>query len=658
MRRFVLAVACAVSLPLTFLVGAPAAGAAVATADGVAETAAARCVLKPGGQCAGADLRGRDLTGRDLRGIDLRGARLERADLRRANLTGADLRDAELDRSDLRRASLRNADVRGADFAGAQMYLTRLGGTDLGDDDQDVVVFPNELDKVSDLLDSARETIDIVIYEIGGPTLVGQAGAPGALMRAVSRGVKVRVMVNGNWEQCTYDDTAAAFTNQYSCAAVYSRKVYPNNGTGKASPTYAVQESLMAAYADPLPGVTPVLPQVQFANNNFNVTHEKTIIVDGSYASGPNAGQPRTPQDMLDSSEALVMTGNLLSNFWGSSYNFAADDTTWQTQPNSTCGSGGCPIENPARDFGVPVDNPVLISEIVRVFASDFMCGAASPGGPASRTNTNGLLTTNLPLTWSNGSFQAPVGTTPTEYPSAVVGYQFPTSYGQTVLAQTEQGNVRGRMLDLINGARDSLLVYNEELSDPQVIAALGAAAQRLGAGKVKLIMTWNAGSKTQKSWPSIWKAWNTLDDSGVSIMLSEYAGPYATNDAELYVHAKVIVADEMYAYVGSTNFTAPSMDWNRELGVRLTNREAAGGIDRGWIQSVRGIRDLVTRFTQDFADTSNMTSWDVIEPQLPPNSGSSSTSDEVTVQANTINYTGPLLCGPLPTSDTPVPAP
>ena len=647
----------ALTLPLAFLAAAPS-----ATAESIAPRGAvpapSSCTLIPGGSCANADLRGRDLRGLDLRRIDLRGADLTNADLRRAILTNADLRDAELVGADLRRARLRNADVRGADFGGAKMHQTSLTNAVLNDADQDIIVFPQELGKVESLLDTATQSIDIVIYEFGGPTLVGQADAPGALMRAVSRGVKVRVMVNGNWQQCTYDDTLQRFTNQYSCAAVYSKSNYAtySNGTGKASPTLAVQESLMAAFADPDSGVTPLMPEVHFANNNFNVTHQKTIVVDGSYATGANAGQPRAVSDMLPTSQALVMTGNLLSEYWGSSYGLAADDTSWETDPAKSC-APTCQSENPARDFGVPVDDPTLIAEIGRVYASDFICGAAQAGGAPSRTNTNDLLGTTLPLTWSNGSFQGAVGSTPTAYPDTIYGYEFPTSYsGQPQASQTQQGNVRQRMLDLINGAQQSLLLYNEELSDPEIIAAVGAAAQRLGKGNVKLIMTWNAGSSTQKSWPSIWRTWNTLDDSGVSIMLSEYASPYKANEDELYVHGKVIVADSADAYVGSTNFTAPSMDWNRELGLRLTNRADAGGIADGWLQSVLGLRDLVTRFTLDFGDTTNFTSWDAIEPQLPKdNLARAAWTDP---RKNYLRTDRPLLCGPLAASDTPVPAP
>jgi len=654
-RRLVL-LATVVALPAALLIGAPAVPAA---------PDAGSCTLKPGASCAGADLRGRDLSGRDLQGIDLRRARLDGADLSGTNLRGATLRGASLVGANLRTANLIGADLIGADareadFGGARLDSTLLRRAKLNPDDHRLVVFPRDIAKVAALLDTAQETIDFVIYELGGPSLVGQEGAPGALMRAVSRGVKVRVLVNGNWRQCTYDDTTRMFTNQYSCATVYTPSDSSTgfNGTGKASPTYAVQESLMAAYRDPDPGVTPVMPQVQFANTNFQVTHEKTILIDATYPSGAQAGQPRATADMLSTSEALVMTGNLLSYSWGSSQRSAADDTAWMTNPDGTC-RGVCPSENPARDFGVPVTDPVLISEAARVFASDFLCGAVRPGDPPSRTNTNDLLGTPLPLTWSNGSFQAPQGTTPTEYPGTVYGYEFSSS--SFPLAQTQQGNVRERMLDIINGATKSLLLYNEEFSDREIIAAVEAAAQRLGKGRVKLIMTWNPWTDTKYPAPSIWRTWKSLDDSGVSIRLSEYESPYAQDDSELYVHAKVIVADNTDAYVGSTNFTLPSMDWNRELGLQVTNRKVVGGVTSGWIQSVRAIRDLVTTFSSDFS-SADMTSWSVIEPQLPwsevrhgPAADSRALVDPRT---NRLRTDRPLLCGPLPTSDTPVPAP
>ena len=658
----------AASLLGALLASVPISGSMASPQGEPAVTSAATpraCVPAPNADCRGADLSGRNLAGRNLRGIDLRGADLTGANLRRADLRRANLRNAELVDANLRLAKLRNADVRGADFGGAELHGTQLGGARLNSDDQDVIVFPEEIGKVEDAIDSAAQTIDLVIYEVGGPTLVGQADAPGALMRAVSRGVKVRVIVNGGWRKCTFDDSTQTFTNQFTCATVYTWPAPPRNGTGKASWAYAVRESLMAAYADPQSGVTPQLPEVNFANNNFNVTHQKTLIIDGTYSSGPNAGEPRSAGDMLPTSQALVMTGNLLSadshSSWGEA-SMSADDTTWMVNPASTCRNGPCPIENTARDFGVPVDDPVLIGEISRIFASDFICGAGVPGGAPSRTNTNGLLGTALPLTWSNGSYQDRVGYTPSEYPSPAFGYQYLTNWDkQAVYTQTVQGNVRGRMLDLINGAQESLLLYNEEFSDDSVIAAVTAAAQRLGAGNVKLIMTWSPMGKTDTRQPRIWGTWKALADAGVAIMLSEWSDPHTQNESELYVHAKVILADSADAYVGSTNFTSESMDWNRELGLRLTNRENPGG---GWIESVQGLADLMTQFKKDFSDTTNMTSWATIESHLPKDDSAGSASattrsQEITrPSASGVSYEAPQLCGPLPMSDAPLPLP
>lgn len=52
------------------------------------------------------------------------------------------------------------------------------------------------------------------------------------------------------------------------------------------------------------------------------------------------------------------------------------------------------------------------------------------------------------------------------------------------------------------------------------------------------------------------------------------------------YVHAKVAVVDGKWAYVGSANFTANSLDHNREVGLILP---------------LIGARTLTTIFERDF---------------------------------------------------------
>jgi phosphatidylserine/phosphatidylglycerophosphate/cardiolipin synthase-like enzyme len=50
--------------------------------------------------------------------------------------------------------------------------------------------------------------------------------------------------------------------------------------------------------------------------------------------------------------------------------------------------------------------------------------------------------------------------------------------------------------------------------------------------------------------------------------------GVQVKEDTQLYIHAKMIVADGSLAFVGSENFSTTSLDNNRELGVLLTNAQ------------------------------------------------------------------------------------
>ncbi|MEK9737189.1 MAG: pentapeptide repeat-containing protein [Candidatus Nanopelagicales bacterium] len=600
---------------------------------------ASKCVPAPKAQCAGADLRGVNLSGRNLRGINLSKANLTGANLKGTDLRGANLFDAKLVRADLRGARLKRADLREANFGKAKLHNTDFESALLNDGDLDPIVLPDESSQLLDLLDKATESIDIVIYEIGGPLIVGQAGESGKLMDAVSRGVKVRIIVNGGNAPCTYDDTTRTFNNQFECAQDH------------ASWIYATQASLQYAYEHPNDGVTPIAPELNFSNNNFQITHQKTMLLDASYATGPNAGQPRPASDMLPTTMAVVSTGNLLSQYWGSNYDATSD--AWQTDPASTCaapnppyqpaaGDTDCQIEAGARDFALPVTDPATVASISSVFFSDFFCGAVPPSTTPSQSNTNGLLTTSLPLAWSNGSLQSKAGTTPTEYPSAYWGYSY---YDASSL----QGNVRQLQLDLIKSAKTSLSVYNEEMADDSVIAELVAASYRLGAGKVKVVMTygWNKYDDTI----NYYGAFSRLAAAGASIVLTQYASPGKTANAELYIHAKALIADGSRAYVGSTNIGTASMNFNRELGVMVTSSDTP---PPNYVQAVQALSTLVTTFNKDFGDTKNGTPWSVIAgasaKTLPRHESLVAIADGE-ASAPTYTKTYPVLCGPLPTS-------
>jgi microcystin-dependent protein len=87
----------------------PSSSTATAVPSPSASLAAAKCPLKPGAMCDGADLTGMNLSGADLSGISLIGA----------NLIGTDLSSANLSNARLTGANITSAVWAGADLTGA-----------------------------------------------------------------------------------------------------------------------------------------------------------------------------------------------------------------------------------------------------------------------------------------------------------------------------------------------------------------------------------------------------------------------------------------------------------------------------------------------------------------------------------------------------------
>ncbi len=107
--------------------------------------------------------------------------------------------------------------------------------------------------------------------------------------------------------------------------------------------------------------------------------------------------------------------------------------------------------------------------------------------------------------------------------------------------------NARDALLTLVREARVSLDLYAEVLRDPEVLDALAAAAER--GIRVRIIVSPSADFAAEME---------ELAASGVDIRLSR----------SLYIHAKLIVADDERAFIGSQNLSATSLDQNRELGI------------------------------------------------------------------------------------------
>jgi cardiolipin synthase len=130
-------------------------------------------------------------------------------------------------------------------------------------------------------------------------------------------------------------------------------------------------------------------------------------------------------------------------------------------------------------------------------------------------------------------------------------------------------------LLGLISGARRTLLVENEEMSDRSIVDALAAAARRGVA--VTVVMTSDGEYRPQL---------DRLAKAGVKVRV------YA-EDATIYIHAKAIAVDSRTAWIGSQNVSAVSLGQNRELGIVVSGRHLVGAVARTIEADAAGGRPL-----------------------------------------------------------------
>jgi HKD family nuclease len=133
-------------------------------------------------------------------------------------------------------------------------------------------------------------------------------------------------------------------------------------------------------------------------------------------------------------------------------------------------------------------------------------------------------------------------------------------------------------LLGIINGAKSTLLVENEEMSAPNIVSALEAACQRGVA--VHIAMT-DTGSYHAN--------YTALEAAGCGVHT------YVDNATTLYIHAKALLADyglpTQSVYMGSINFSTASMTENRELGL--------------YIADPTSVQSLATTMASDYAGAS-----------------------------------------------------
>jgi phosphatidylserine/phosphatidylglycerophosphate/cardiolipin synthase-like enzyme len=190
--------------------------------------------------------------------------------------------------------------------------------------------------------------------------------------------------------------------------------------------------------------------QVRWASTRVEITHEKSFVIDRA--------------------KAVIMTGNLTSEYYATT-----------------------------RDFAVVDTDTADVSAIEQTFDLDWADEQGTPPAGAD-------------LVWSPGSEQA--------------------------------------LVSLIDSARKTLFVENEEMSASEIVTALEDAAHR--GVRVEVVMT------RSTEWDD---AFNALARAGVEVHTYNPS-------ASLYIHAKVIDADGTRVFIGSENFSVESMQYNRELGL------------------------------------------------------------------------------------------
>src|SRR5438034_5225454 len=116
--------------------------------------------------------------------------------------------------------------------------------------------------------------------------------------------------------------------------------------------------------------------------------------------------------------------------------------------------------------------------------------------------------------------------------------------------------NSRNDFTTLINSAHSTLLIEAEEMNDSDIEQALTNAGQH-GVQVEVILPTANTSSG---------------DTNSQGIATIKQGGVQVREDAQLYMHAKIIVVDNKVAFVGSENISAQSLDQNRELGIIVSD--------------------------------------------------------------------------------------
>jgi phosphatidylserine/phosphatidylglycerophosphate/cardiolipin synthase-like enzyme len=137
------------------------------------------------------------------------------------------------------------------------------------------------------------------------------------------------------------------------------------------------------------------------------------------------------------------------------------------------------------------------------------------------------------------------------------------------------------RLVELYDGARETLDVYSEELGNPTLEGALAAAVER--GVEVRLISPLVVNGATADQDELQIESLTALAEAGVEVHVS---GP-EQSATQPYMHARAAIADGTTGFLGSVSLSPDAATLNRELGLIVRDRDL--------------LRQLARRFDADF---------------------------------------------------------
>jgi phosphatidylserine/phosphatidylglycerophosphate/cardiolipin synthase-like enzyme len=128
----------------------------------------------------------------------------------------------------------------------------------------------------------------------------------------------------------------------------------------------------------------------------------------------------------------------------------------------------------------------------------------------------------------------------------------FTSSRQNLVISPT---NSRSKLENIIKNAKSEILVMAEIMGDQEIQKFLSKAQER--GVRIKILLA-------------------DIKDSEINRETEQY---FQTHNIQIkylkkpFLHAKIIIVDNKILYLGSINFSSPSLDENRELGILLVNK-------------------------------------------------------------------------------------